>query len=145
MKQSYSSLQLPEVATIDGFDRLNEDHRRIAKMIDDLRVSVIDRPQRRIAFPEFEAAVRPIEEAFRAHFEHEEDVMAALSYPGLAAHAVQHANGLAQLNALIADAKAAGHATVNTVDSVFATLVDDALKADLAFKTFLYEKGLATR
>jgi hemerythrin-like metal-binding protein len=142
MARSGDKLTVPDAGIIQGFDQINAEHQALAAMTDRLRSAIAGLPDRRMPFDEFETAAREIVDAMREHFVHEEQTMQQTGYPSLAQHRAHHAGCLVKLRTLMSTAASQGHATEKTVDTVFATLIDDVLKADLDFKTFLYDKGL---
>lgn len=140
MTLAYKSLRLPAAAAMRGFDQVNDEHENIAQMIDQLRAKVFARG--RMAFADIKPEADDIAETMRLHFLHEEDVMAELRYPALDEHRLHHKACLVRFQELVSGVASEGFATVNTIDDLFSTLLDDVLKADLGLKTYLYEKGL---
>lgn len=82
-----------------------------------------------------------LQQRLSEHFEHEESLMAKLEYPGLHAHAARHRAALAQLCTV--ELRLAETAAVDRdiLDAMLAALIDDILRADIPFKTFLHESG----
>jgi len=76
------------------------------------------------------------------HFESEEAEMAALGYPGLRAHKEQHRSAIERLKTIEAGAAAFGIVRREDLYALLDTLVDDMLRADVSFKTFLFARGL---
>jgi hemerythrin-like metal-binding protein len=79
------------------------------------------------------------------HFAHEEAEMARFNYPALSEHAARHSAMLAGLNSVEARLCETGAVDREALRGVLAALIDDVLRADVPFKSFLYESGRITR
>lgn len=78
-----------------------------------------------------------------AHFRHEEQEMEKLGYPDLLAHSAHHLNCLRRLDDFC-DAVAAGERPADgaLLGDLFDLVMDDIIKADSGFKSFLYSQDL---
>ncbi len=77
------------------------------------------------------------------HFQHEEQIMEELGYPDVARHSLHHLSCARQLDYVCEDI-AAGRRPVNRelVDDLFDTILEDIIRADTGFKSFLQNKNL---
>lgn len=84
-----------------------------------------------------------LNQSLAAHFRHEEQEMEKLGYPDLLAHSAHHLTCLSRLDD-IRDAVAAGERPANRtlLDDLFDLVMDDIIKADSGFKSFLYAQDL---
>jgi len=76
-----------------------------------------------------------------AHFEHEEAEMTRLGYPGVREHAAQHATALIRLSGVEVGICEMGGIDHEALYDLFGVLIDDILRADVPFKTFLQQSG----
>lgn len=79
-----------------------------------------------------------LREGLKLHFRHEEREMARLRYPDLPNHRTHHAHCVQRLDG-ICDAVASGEKQVDKdlMDDLFDMIMDDIIRADGAFKSFL--------
>jgi len=82
-----------------------------------------------------------LSKAMSAHFAHEELEMETLGYAELAQHKVHHMHCITRFGA-IRESIGANGANKATLDQVFDLLIEDIIRADSGFKTFLYARGL---
>lgn len=80
-----------------------------------------------------------LRQRLQEHFEHEEAMMAEMNYPGLQAHAVRHWTALVQLCSLELRVTETGAVDRGVLYAMLTALIDDILRADIPFKTFLQE------
>ncbi|MBU6471867.1 MAG: hemerythrin family protein [Alphaproteobacteria bacterium] len=78
----------------------------------------------------------------KQHFDHEEQLMTAARYPGLATHRAHHGCVLAKVSALRMEALQQTEIDKEPVFDLFDQVLDDLLRADLPFKAFLDANGL---
>ncbi|MBU6298851.1 MAG: hemerythrin family protein [Alphaproteobacteria bacterium] len=71
------------------------------------------------------------------HFRDEEQAMAAVAYPQLAQHKLHHADVLRRLAGALRDTAVQSKVAAAEVYDLFNFILDDLLRADLAFKSFL--------
>lgn len=90
------------------------------------------------ALARFDGAISLI----REHFSYEEGVMRSLNYGGLAGHADEHRESLTFLQQISRDCHARGAVRAEDVETCLAHRIDDVLRADLKFKTFLHENHI---
>ena|SRR5579871_3593121 len=81
-----------------------------------------------------------------AHFAHEEQVMAQCRFPELAAHSLHHDLCAARLDRL-GDLLLSGRLRPNRflLDELFDMILDDVIRADGAFKSFLEDSDVSIR
>ena len=99
--------------------------------------------------PEVEMLLSMLEELrglLGAHFAHEERVMARCRFPGLAAHSLHHDLCAARLDRL-GEMLLAGRLKPNRflLDEMFDLILDDLIRADGAFKSFLERSDVSIR
>ena len=82
-----------------------------------------------------------LQQRMREHFEHEEAQMARLDYPGFHEHAARHATALAGLCSVEMRLTETMAVDREVLYAIFSPLIDDILRADLPFKTFLHASG----
>ena len=79
--------------------------------------------------------------AMLAHFAHEEQEMETLGYAELPQHRLYHTRCVTKLGT-IRESISVNGANKAVLDRVFDLLIDDIIRADSAFKSFLYAAGL---
>lgn len=84
-----------------------------------------------------------LRESLKRHFQHEEREMAQLRYPELEQHKRSHAHCVQRLDD-ICDLVAAGQKKTDKdfLDELFDIIMDDAIRADTGFKSFLEGKDM---
>jgi len=90
------------------------------------------------ALARFDGAIALIGE----HFGYEEGVMRSLNYGDLGSHAAEHGRSLAFLQQIGRDCHARGAVRAENIEACLAHLIDDVLRSDLKFKTFLHENHI---
>jgi len=87
--------------------------------------------------------LRNLRDGMKHHFLHEEQEMAKLGYPELAQHKLHHANCARRLEEIQA-AIVAGEKTADKdlLDELFDMILDDIIRADSGFKSFLHSRNL---
>lgn len=135
MHKTYS---LSAVLSI-GYDDIDAEHERLVAILNGaLRIIRAAQGQSTGALS---GPLTDLSEAMSAHFAHEEQEMASLGYDELAQHRAHHSRCLIRLNA-IGGSIDAGSGRKSVLDQVFDLIIDDVIRADSAFKTFLYGKGI---
>jgi hemerythrin-like metal-binding protein len=88
------------------------------------------------------ALLEKLRKAAVAHFAHEEEIMANLGYADLASHSIHHAHCIVRLSQ-IGDTLLAGKIKPgrNLLDELFDMILDDVIRADSGFKSFLDNKN----
>lgn len=79
--------------------------------------------------------------SMREHFEHEEAEMTRLGYPGVREHAARHVAALAHLSRVEVGLNEIGGVDRQALYEMLSVLIDDILRADIPFKTFLQQSG----
>lgn len=127
-------------ALMVGHPEIDEDHRFLVHCIDSISDALEE--------DDFEAVHRLLAAFTRSldsHFHREEEIMAAANYGGLAGHATAHEAERRALGDLrrLAEAVEKGEVSKEGLaNRLVAFLLDDAIKADLGFKTHLIRHGL---
>ena len=85
-----------------------------------------------------------LREGLSLHFIREEAEMLATGYGGTSSHAAHHRGVLARLDSYHAEIAARATVEAEATFELLDRLLDDVLRADLAFKDFLAAKGLIT-
>ena len=93
----------------------------------------------------FLSLLEKLRRVFGAHIAHEEQVMARLRFPHLGPHSLHHDFCMARLGRL-SDMLLAGQLKPNRLmlDELFDMIVDDVIRADGDFKTFLENSDVQT-
>lgn len=68
--------------------------------------------------------------------------MEQAGFPGLAAHRAHHQDHLAKVIEVCERARMGYFAEVSDLDRFFDSIIDDVLRADLPFKTYLEQRGM---
>jgi len=76
------------------------------------------------------------------HFASEERMMELSGFPGLAAHKVRHQKLLAKAFEICERARQGYFGEAGKIESFFDCIIDDMLRADLPFKTYLEQNGM---
>ena len=136
---SPSLRELPESWRFN-FKSIDREHQRL---IDGLNAAwTVFGENPRAPFHQLEAMFAALKRDLEEHFKSEEAEMAAVSYPGLNAHKEHHRSIANKLQTI--ESNAAGSGVVERIHlySLLDALVDDMLRADIPFKTFLFDRGL---
>jgi len=111
--------------------------------IDGQHRSLIDIINRAAAAPtQLLAHLVELDASLASHFAHEEEVMREQGYPHLAEHKTHHAHILQRVQQITNGLRASADGARDGLNNIFTSLIDDILRADLPFKTFLQGKGL---
>jgi hemerythrin len=78
----------------------------------------------------------------QAHFSHEEHEMAGLGYGDLPQHKAHHGRCVGRLDAIRRSAADNRIMNKKVLDEVFDMILDDIIRADSGFKSFLYARGI---
>jgi hemerythrin-like metal-binding protein len=141
MEDSMNDLYaIPESLSID-YDGINAEHEALVGILNSALELV-----RTTAGIEARALDRPLarlREALGIHFAHEEQEMADLGYDDLDRHKTHHVQCAARFDE-ICRSLAAANETVdkNALDQVFDMILDDIIRADSGFKSFLYARNI---
>ncbi len=114
-----------------SFNRIDEQHQEL--------IDIVNRAAR--APKRMNEQLKKLNASLVEHFAHEEDVMRAEGYPQLAEHKIHHGHILSRVQDISRGLGKGGSSRAG-LDSIFHSLIDDILRADLPFKTFLQGKGL---
>lgn len=128
---------LPLAARI-GYNALDEQHEGLLDELNRCR-DEIGRGQGRVSVG---ACFDPLSSKMHDHFLHEEKVMAGLHYHGLEWHIDHHRESLDRLQELRGKCNVKGYVEAEDINDCFSHVIDDVLRADLKFKTFLHARGL---
>lgn len=102
-------------------------------------------PQQDIGGNSVPSLLMAFRKSLAAHFLHEEQVMADLGYPELAAHKRSHALCSARFNAIFQTvARNEIELSEKLLDEIFDIIISDTIRADLGFKSFLYAQNIVT-
>jgi hemerythrin-like metal-binding protein len=121
------------------YDDIDTEHERLIDILNEaLRIS---RSEQGHVAGALDKTLVVLMEAMLAHFAHEERGMASLGYSDLHQHEAHHARCIERLRFLCGSV--AGTFTNKSVlDQVFDMIIDDIIRADSGFKSFLYARGL---
>jgi hemerythrin-like metal-binding protein len=140
--QSHARFALPEACRLD-FKNIDAEHTVLINILNE-SLSAFDAGDQ-VAVAEFEKYFRRLWQEMAAHFRHEEAEMEQVQYPQCLAHKHHHADVLSRLASVRDHAAEAGYVDRHTVEDIFDTILDDMLRADLGFKTFLFQQGIITK
>jgi hemerythrin-like metal-binding protein len=126
-----------------GCGTIDDEHRAIFEFINDGWRAAVEGDAVRVSSAL--ALLASLHLRMWQHFAHEEAEMARFNYPALSEHAARHWTMLAGLNSVEARLCETGTVDREALRGVLAALVDDVLRADIPFKSFLYESGRITR
>lgn len=85
---------------------------------------------------------RELQQTFAEHFASEERTMEQAAFPGFAAHRVHHQDLLAKVIEICERARMGYFAEASDLECFFDSIIDDMLRADLPFKTYLEQRGM---
>jgi hemerythrin-like metal-binding protein len=80
---------------------------------------------------------------FAEHFASEERTMERAGFPGLAAHQAQHQELRVKMIEICERSRKGYFAEAQDLQGFFDSIVDDMLRADLPFKTYLNHQGMS--
>lgn len=129
---------LPRAALV-GFGSIDREHQTLFDILNDIAAEFANGGP--INGAGFAPHVANLRDHMAAHFEHEEAEMAQVRYGGTDGHAAHHAGILAKLDAFHATVRSQPTTTAEITFELFDRLLDDVLRADLAFKDFLVANG----
>lgn len=121
-----------------GHPSIDFDHMKLVSVLNDIAASLDDGN-----FANFSTLLNNFLELEAMHFKREEEIMAAVSFPGLSGHCEVHnqlrnkAAGLIKRASKIGKNRAAQEQLLSELISI---LFDDAMQSDLMFKAFLHKK-----
>jgi hemerythrin-like metal-binding protein len=115
-----------------SFNRIDEQHQALIDIINLAATA----PKR------LDVHLRELNVSLSEHFAHEEGVMEAEGYPQLTEHKIHHSHILRRVQAITDGLAKDGKSTRDGLENIFTSLIDDILRADLPFKSFLQGKGL---
>lgn len=122
-----------------GVDEIDADHRRLFAMANEIREAIVngDRDTRA-------TLVKAFLEAAERHFADEEEYLRRVGYSEVAQHEAHHAALLAKAAALeeLCEEGAGGRETEKHYGDLLAFVIDDVVRADHKFKSYLDHKGL---
>jgi len=119
-----------------GAPQLDDDHKELLRIMDEARRAVAQGDRTRCAY-----LLEVLVDKAAEHFGKEEELLGALGWPGLPAHVAYHSELLLQAEFLKSLCeRAAERAEIEEHFAAIAEfLIDDLLKGDLEFKSFLRE------
>ncbi len=122
-----------------GVPEIDEEHKRMLSVIYGIESAILaeDRPR-------FIRLLNEVIELSRAHFEKEEALLARLGYPDLDQHIDYHTRLLEHATETknICEQLTQQEMMQKCVDDMLGFLVDDIVRGDMEFKSFLQEKGV---
>ncbi|HEX6959881.1 MAG TPA: hemerythrin family protein [Ferrovibrio sp.] len=131
-----NQFSLPSAACI-GYGTIDAEHQDIIDFVNS-NVRLLRQGPRRDIVGLFE----PLRHLMAHHFRNEEQLMRDTGFPGLIGHRGQHEGLLLRIDDLWRLCAARGRVDLNDAVTCFDSVIDDILRADLPFKTFLHEQGI---
>lgn len=122
-----------------GIEFIDEDHKRLLAIMQDV--------QNAIARKDYEECTNILTELLveaSGHFQREEAFLAEAKYPGLDEHKKYHLELLTQAENIkkICEKTETSHEAQDCFKKMSRFLIDDILKGDIRFKSFLEHEGL---
>lgn len=130
------NFHVPSAARL-GFDGLDHEHEALIEEINAFGRAVDEHKA-----ADYEARFARLRAEMETHFRHEETVMASYGYPGLDWHRQEHVQVLEAFDELVAGCRDRDRVSWDDLVACFDGLLRDMLRADLTFKTYLYEQGV---
>jgi hemerythrin len=123
------------IADIDG------DHRALIALATAIGDGLARRDER------FRATLQEFIDAAEKHFTKEEDILGRAGFPDLDAHKAYHASLLTRAKELrkICDAEGDAEQAASCYSGLVDFLIDDVVRGDTQFKSFLDHRGLTDR
>ena len=131
--------EIPASLSID-FDAINAEHENLVSILNEALTKIRAEEDRRV--DTVDESLEALSAAMQAHFNHEEQEMASLGYGDLPLHKAQHARCIARLDATRRSAADNRIMNKQVLDDVFDMILDDVIRADSGFKSFLYARGI---
>jgi len=131
--------EIPVSLSID-FDAINAEHEKLVSILNEALKKIRTEEDRSV--DTVDESLEALSAAMQTHFNHEEQEMASLGYGDLPQHRAHHARCVARLDATRRSAADNRIMDKNILDEVFDMILDDIIRADSGFKSFLYAKGI---
>jgi hemerythrin-like metal-binding protein len=131
--------EIPVSLSID-FDAINAEHEKLVSILNEALKNIRTEENRSVGAVDEPLAA--LSAAMQAHFNHEEQEMASLGYGDLPQHKAHHARCVARLDATRRSASDNRIMNKQVLDDVFDMILDDIIRADSGFKSFLYARGI---
>jgi hemerythrin-like metal-binding protein len=124
-----------------GLPEIDKEHEEFAEDVNALRRAIRDEVPKEKVLTLF----RRIADGARAHFRHEEEILARHGYPDLKAHQQAHADLLDTLDRVGDDLAAASEtaAMADPTMEIYEALVNHLVQNDLDYRWYLLDKGVA--
>jgi hemerythrin len=122
-----------------GVEFIDQDHKHMLAIMQGVQGAIIRKDYAECAKLLASLLVEAAE-----HFQREEAYLAEARYPGLAEHKKYHAELLTQADNVkkICESTEAGHDVQDCFNGMSRFLIDDILKGDVRFKSYLEHEGL---
>ncbi|MGB0669884.1 MAG: bacteriohemerythrin [Rhodospirillales bacterium] len=122
-----------------GVKRIDDEHMAMAAVMEKINTAMVDQDHDHCV-----ALLNELIQLAAAHFEDEEAFLAEVAYPGLAEHQVFHNEMLLKAKAVreVCEAYHDFDHIRACYQEMLTFLIDDILKGDVTFKSFLEENGL---
>ena len=131
--------EIPASLSID-FDAINAEHENLVSILNEALKKIRTGEDRSVGA--VDESLEALSAAMQAHFDHEEQEMASLGYSDLPQHKARHARCVARLDATRRSAADNRIMNRQVLDDVFDMILDDIIRADSGFKSFLYARGI---
>lgn len=131
-------LEFGTAFSVDDGGPIDEQHKILFALINELAAAIEAREIAKCR----EVSGRFVDAA-RAHFEWEEDFLTTVGFPHVADHAIYHEKllGLAEEARRACDSHASAFDYEACFEHLVTVFVDDVVRGDLTFKSFLMERG----
>ena len=121
-----------------GIDFIDDDHRKLLSIMQDIKKAIEEDRQ-----DECVVLLTSLLKEARAHFSREEKFLYEAKFPGLAEHKMYHEELLikADTTRRICEGIETDHDVKECFDGMAKFLIDDILRGDMKFKSFLEHEG----
>jgi hemerythrin-like metal-binding protein len=114
----------------------NEDHQELVGFLNQLAACVTEGESDTLA-----QIIDRFVLTLQCHFASDEKLMDEVAYPRLEEHRTAHCHCIERISSALEQVKACGRIERETLDDIFATLVDVVARVDLYFRDFLVGVG----
>jgi hemerythrin-like metal-binding protein len=134
----HNAYAIPQSLSID-YDDINAEHEELVSILNTALELV--RTTAGVGAHALDGPLTRLRAALGDHFEHEEREMAELKYDDLDRHKAHHALCAARLDE-ICRSFATTRVDKAALDEIFDMILDDIIRADSGFKSFLYARNI---
>ena len=125
-----------------GLEEIDADHRKLVDMVNDIYKLIEEHEREKCS-----KAIDQFIGMMSMHFDKEEGILARIGFPGIEEHLKYHGSLVIQAKTLkrICDAELEIGKIENCYDETVSLLIDDIVKGDSEFKSYVQYKGYAKK